>query len=97
MTDIERGVVEFLESLVHNRFTEKELNEKLSKYFDETIEIYNASQGRIDSGEDSDELADFNWMFNSEKEDTYGYFDIYMLPTREDGVWYVTEIGYEFD
>jgi hypothetical protein len=40
-------------------------------------------------------------MFNSENEDTFGYFDIYMLKMRNsqfDGsTFHVTEIGYEFE
>ena len=96
MTSEQKKVVAFLEDLVHSRFTKEELDEKLSKFFDEKIEIENISQEKIDN-EDSDELADFDWMFNSEKGETYGYFDIYMLPTREEGKWYVTEVGYEFD
>ena len=80
-----------------SRVTEKELNEKLSEYVNEKVEVHNSSQARIDSGEDDDELADYNFMFNIEGEELYGYFDIYMLPTREKDVWYITEIGYEFD
>ena len=51
---------------------------------------------------DSDELADWNLMFNVVREDEYELFgDIYVLPTREfddDGNvrYYVTEVGYEF-
>jgi hypothetical protein len=40
-------------------------------------------------------------MFDSTKDETYGYFDIYMLPMRRQGfdgaTFYVTEVGYEFD
>ena len=40
-------------------------------------------------------------MFNSEKEETYGYFDIYILKMRNVGYdgaeFMVTEIGYEFE
>ena len=40
-------------------------------------------------------------MFNSENEETYGYFDIYILPMRRkdlDGSdMYITEISYEFE
>jgi hypothetical protein len=77
------------------------LNANLSKHFNETIRVENVSQGRIDSGESDDELTDWNLMFDSEKDETYGYFDIYMLPMRRAGfdgaTFYVTEVGYEFD
>lgn len=46
----------FLEALLHNRFSIESLNKKLSDYFEVNIEVYNASQGRIDSGEEDDEL-----------------------------------------
>ncbi len=99
---INKDIVKILEDLVWSRFTETKLNTKLSEIFGEEIKLYNASQGRIDSGEDDDELADWNFMFNIINEaDEYELFaDIYMLPTREkDGeevVWYVTEVGYDF-
>ena len=101
-TNLEK--MSFLESLVSRRYSEKQLNSKLSEFFGESIEIYNASQGRIDNGEDDDELSDWNLMFAFEgKEDFEDHLDadIYMLPTREldnDGkvVMYITEVGYEF-
>tara|TARA_Y100000590_G_C15715491_1_gene1011736 strand:- start:10 stop:333 length:324 start_codon:yes stop_codon:yes gene_type:complete len=100
-----REVIIFLESLVHKRFSEKELRKVLSDFFKQDLNLYNASQGRIDNGEYSDELADFNFMFNVVYEDFYELFgDVYMLPTREVSdddentiVWYVTEVGYEFN
>ena len=57
----------------------------------------------IYSGEDDDELADFNLMFNIEgfANPSAGYFDIYMLPMRCEGfdgaTMYITEVGYEFN
>lgn len=97
-------IIIFLESLVHKRFTEEELNKVLSDFFGEKIEVYNASQGRIDNGEDDDELPDWNLMFSNWRadiEDDVVDGDIYVLPTREidedDNVrYYVTEVGYEF-
>jgi hypothetical protein len=95
--------IEFLEGLVHKRLSIETLNETLTKFFGENIEIYNATQGRIDSGEDDDELADFNLMFNIEgfANPSAGYFDIYMLPMRCEGfdgaTMYITEVGYEFN
>jgi hypothetical protein len=101
MTPRKKEVVKFLESLVGQRFNLDTLNANLSKHFNETIRVENVSQGRIDSGESDDELTDWNLMFNSENQETYGYFDIYMLPMRRQGfdgaTFYVTEVGYEFD
>ena len=90
----------FLEELLHNRFSLDSLNEKLSTFFGEKIEVYNASQGRIDSGEEDDELSDWNLMFTFESEDMLVDGDIYFLPMRREGfdgaTMYVTEVGYEF-
>lgn len=94
---------EFLEDLVHNRFSLESLNEKLSTFFGVKIEVYNASQGRIDSGEEDDELSDWNLMFTFESEDEDANpvdGDIYMLPMRREGfdgaTMLITEVGYEF-
>lgn len=94
-------VVKFLEDLVWGRFTEKELNKKLSTFFQEKVEVSNISKEREESG-DPDELSDWNLMFNIIREDDYELFgDIYVLPTREvinenEMKLYVTEVGYEF-
>ena len=95
-------IITFLENLVHKRFSEETLNKELSVFFKRKIEVSNVSQGRIDSGEDDDELADYNLMFNIESgyDSDSGYYDIYMLPMRRPG-WndadmYVTEVSYEF-
>jgi hypothetical protein len=101
MTQRKKEVVNFLESLVGQRFNTESLEAKLSEHFNETIRVENVSQARIDSGEEDDELVDWNLMFDSTKDETYGYFDIYMLPMRRQGfdgaTFYVTEVGYEFD
>ena len=101
MTPRKKEAVKFLESLVGQRFNTATLESKLTEHFNEKIEVYNASQGRIDSGEDDDELSDWNLMFDSKNQETYGYFDIYMLPMRRAGFdgadFYVTEVGVEFD
>lgn len=94
-------VINFLEGLVHSRFTESELNDKLSRFFQERVEVYNSSKEREENN-DSDELADWNYMFNIVREDVYELFaDIYILPTREvinenEVKLYVTEVGYDF-
>jgi hypothetical protein len=101
MTQRKIEVVNFLERLVGNRFNMDTLNAKLSEHFEEDIKLSNVSQARIDSGEEDDELADWNLMFDSKTDETYGYFDIYMLPMRRQGfdgaTFYVTEVSYEFD
>jgi hypothetical protein len=101
MTPRKKEVVNFLESLVGQRFNTESLEAKLSEHFNEEIKVSNVSQARIDSGEEDDELADWNLMFDSTKDETYGYFDIYMLPMRRQGfdgaTFYVTEVSYEFD
>ncbi len=100
----EYEVITFLESLVHKRFSEKQLSKVISDFFKENLEVYNATQNRINNA-DNDELADFNFMFNVIRKDKYELFgDVYMLPTREvvnedkefHTIWYVTEVGYEF-
>ena len=101
MTPRKQDAVKFLESLVGQRFNTATLESKLTEHFNEKIEVYNASQGRINSGEEDDELSDWNLMFDSKNQETYGYFDIYFLPMRRVGfdgaTFYVTEVSYEFD
>ena len=101
MTPRKKEIVKFLEGLVGQRFNIYTLQAKLSENFEEYITVENVSQSRIDSGVEDDELVDWNLMFDSYKEETYGYFDIYMLPMRRAGfdgaTFYVTEVGYEFD
>lgn len=103
-TERQAEVIEFLENLVNRRFSEEALNKKLSDFFQEPIVLENNTQDRIDNDDfDSEEdlPTDYNLMFNLEREDQYGYFDIYMLPMRREGfdgsTMYITEVGYEFD
>lgn len=90
-------VIDFLDKLVHNRFSMESLNKKLSDFFGEPIEVVEAN---LDD-DDYNDLSDYNLMFNLEREDQYGYFDIYMLPMRREGfdgsTMYITEVAYEFD
>jgi hypothetical protein len=101
MTSRQKQVVEFLEGLVYGRESIESLNKKISEHFGEKIEVENVSQGRIDNGDEDDELTDWNLMFNSESEETFGYFDIYFLPMRRVGfdgsTMYITEISWEFE
>lgn len=95
MTNKQKEVVKFLGSLVHNRYNMETLTKVLSRYFDEAIKPMYANE------EEDNILTDYNIMFDSHKEDTYGYFDIYVLKMRRPGFdesdFYVTEVGYEFD
>ncbi len=93
-------VMQFLEKLVGLRFSIESLNNVLSEFFRDKVEVYNATQGRIDSGEDDDELVDFNLMATVTNEVASVDFDIYFLPMRREGfdgtTMYVTEVGIEF-
>lgn len=92
-TERQEECVEFLENLVHRRFSQERLNEVLSMFFGEDIVLELASEDEL--------LTDFNLVFNLEREDQYGYFDIYMLPMRTEGfggsTMYITEVAYEFE
>lgn len=97
-------VINFLESLVHNRYSMEQLNEEVSKVFNQKINIENNTQIRLEGGDfDVDEDLPFDWnlMFNVEDgTEISGYFDIYMLPMRRAGFngedMYITEVSYEF-
>lgn len=94
MTEEQKRVVNELEKLVGCRFSEASLSEAVSDIFKEEIEVSDCTNF-------DNEPTDYNYMFNSEKEDTYGYFDIYVLKMLREGfdgsTLYVTEIGYEFE
>jgi len=102
----QQEIINFLEGLVHSRFTETQLSKKLTSFFVTPITVYNASKERDDNGE-PDELSDWNLMFTSlvegVEDENYNPIDgdIYILPTREvdeegNVVMYITEVGYEF-
>jgi hypothetical protein len=94
-TQKQKDTINFLESLVHNRFNIDTLNTKLSEFFNEEI------KAELIDNPDDEVLCDWNIMFNSDNEETYGYFDIYVLmhnrPSYDGATFYVTEIGYEFE
>ena len=92
MTDQQSQIVQKLEDLVNNRFTLLTLNDMLNEIFGEEIEI----EDTTDSKDDND-FSDYNLLFESKNENTYGWFDIYYLKTREDDVIYITEVSYEFE
>lgn len=88
-----RVVIE-LEKLVGKRFSEESLSKAVSNIFNEDITVDDCTNF-------DNEPIDYNYMFNSEKDETYGYFDIYVLKMINEGfdgsILYVTEIGYEFE
>ena len=95
MTTKQKETVDFLESVVGMRYNMESLTKVLSRYFDEVIKPMYANE------ENDSESTDWNIMFDSHKEETYGYFDIYVLKMKQKGFdgseFYVTEIGYEFE
>ena len=95
LTKKQKEIVDFLESLVGQRFNMETLSKELSKAFDEEIEAE-----IVNDDDETNTLTDWNIMFNIEKEDIFGYFDIYMLKMRNSNLdgstFYVTEVGYEF-
>jgi hypothetical protein len=96
MTERQKEVVEFLENLVGKRFNLSTLNEVLSEQFDEVIKCE-----IVNDDDEENTLTDWDIMFDSVKEETYGYFDIYVLKMRKPGfdgsTFHITEIGYEFE
>jgi hypothetical protein len=89
-------VTEFLESLVGQRFNMETLNATLTSHFGEEIKAE-----IVNDDDESNELSDWDIMFDSLQPDTYGYFDIYVLKMRRPGFdgseFYVTEVAYEFE
>lgn len=85
-------IVQKLEGLVNQRFTLLTLNELLNEIFEENITIEDTTDGK-----DDNDFSDYTLLFESKNEDTYGWFDIYYLKTREDDVIYITEVSYEFE
>lgn len=85
-------IAQKLEGLVNHRFTLLTLNELLNEIFEENITIEDTTDGK-----DDNDFSDYNLLFESKNEDTYGWFDIFYLKTREDDVIYITEVSYEFE
>jgi hypothetical protein len=91
MTDKKKKIAMQLEALVSQRFTIESLERELSLIFNEDITVED-----ITDEEDGCDTSDYNLLFESKKESTYGFFDLYYLKTRDDKV-YITEIFYEFE
>jgi hypothetical protein len=68
----------------------------LSEQFDEVVKCE-----IVNDDDEENTLTDWDIMFDSVKEETYGYFDIYVLKMRKPGfdgsTFHITEIGYEFE
>jgi len=89
-------IVQFLNSLEHNRFNIETLTKTLSDFFNTEIEIENVSEIN-----DDDDCVDWNLMFNIEDgTEQSGFYDIYILKMRRPGfdgaTMFVTEVGFEF-
>jgi hypothetical protein len=91
MTEMKKKIVMQLEALVSQRFTIESLERELSLIFNEGIHVED-----ITDEKDGCDTSDYNFLFESKKESTYGFFDLYYLKTRDDMV-YITEISYEFE
>lgn len=93
MTEKQRQIVLGLESLLHYRFSEADLNKKLSELFGEEIVAR-----KVD---DPEWTGDWYFTFESEQEGISGWFDIYYLEMRkhddDDLHFYVTEVAFGFD
>ena len=89
-----RRIARDLEGLVHRRFNIHTLNRAVSEILGENVSL---EIGRLDCENE----PDWCYQWNSEKEDTYGYYDIYVLMQKEcdwnGNTMYVTEVGYEFE
>ena len=94
MTKIQRQFIQFLENLVGSRTTLEKLEKEISNYLKEDITIEDVSC-------DDNDISDYNAIFESQNDETYGYFDIYFLKMRRPGFdganIYITEIGYEYE
>jgi len=91
-TQRQNEIIDRLDFLVGRRYTIEDLNKYLSLHFYEEIEVSDVTKDK-----DECDLSDHNFMFSSLENDTYGYFDIYFLPTREPNIFLITEIGFEFE
>jgi hypothetical protein len=51
LTTRQSDIANFLENLLHSRFSMETLNEKLSKFFNCKVEVENNTQNRLDSND----------------------------------------------
>ena len=86
----QKEIIKALEELPHNRFSMVTLHQKLT-------DIFGAGISPIELVEPDEEGGDFNLIFESYvTDDSYGFFDIYYLPTRMNSM-YITEVDYDFE
>jgi len=94
MTDNQLRVVTELNKLVTTRQSIESLNVKLSEIFKESIKVEDCTN--LDN-----EPSDYNLLFESITEETYGFFDIYYLKMINKGFdgadMYITEIAFQFE
>ena len=95
-TERQQEVVAFLEQLVHRRFSTESLNKALTMFFGETVCVQDVTADKDDC-----DTSDYNLMFDLQRGDQYGYFDIYILPLRKEDLdgstMMITEVSYEFE
>lgn len=95
-TERQQECIAFLENLVYRRFSEEGLNKVLTMFFGEITNVQD-----VTADKSYGDTSDYNLMFDLQREDQYGYFDIYMLPLRTEDLdgntIMITEIGYEFE
>ena len=89
-----KAVYTFLESLVNQRFSIKELEKTLSKRFGTPIKL-------VDISRKDDELTNYNLIGNLDTKRVFCDFDIYYLKLRRKGFdganIYITEVAYDFN
>lgn len=103
MTKEEKNFVDVLENLVTKRMTIGEIEESLNSYFglQEQLIFLNKSNN-WDNVTISDYLiiGSTEVLHRKDNQIPFCDFDIYLLPTKEvknsEIVYYITEVGYEF-
>lgn len=89
---MEKEIINFLEDLVHKRFTFEELKTYIkNNYKDFIVELLERDLEYID------EFVDYSLIgsLQNKDKDILCDFDIYYAKTRSDKM-YITEVGYEF-
>lgn len=94
---------DFLESLVHKRMSIKQMENVINKFLGVTNKVRVV---KSDLNWNSLDIADYNLIgtteaaYNENENLPFCDFDIYVLPTKERVetkiVYYITEVGYEF-
>lgn len=90
MTTTEKKIIEELNSLVGSRYNMETLQKKAINILGKNISIELVEN----------DCSDWNIMINSYEEETYGFYDVYVLMMKNTGfdgsTFYVTEVSYEF-